>query len=271
MGKQENPEIYCVTGVQGSGKTAFCEEMKKSGDFEVVEKDDELQKFSNENLEEEVKRAMDYKNFSSHQDWFKTIALVGSRVRQRILELISSSHWPGFEELAAMVRGLNGILKADDLKLMELSIEHRILNNTLILLASQKAIKLAAEEALKNKKSVLLADISHIRKPQRLAAVKYLNHHDLNPCLVVVRSTKEHLLHVARARKQIGSTGVWYGRDKLPDFKDLDPVTGDEGWQKVVVVDNQIGQSLSSIHQSLLSGVSCVMEGQQIGFLTPKA
>lgn len=235
----DSPELYCVTGIQGSGKTTFCRALVGTGEFGLVEKDDMLEELVKGDVLDIMTRALRSQNFPNFDLWFREIDKQGAIFRSRMTELVSALSWPGFEAADSLKKTVEDLLRINDnFHLLKVSLEHGFFRGILSLLAQQRAIKEAADLALNMDNRILFADNSLVYKTQRDAALKYLNHRGLDPKLIIVRSTRSRLQSVAQERGRHGCNEVWMGRDKLPDFAKLESVGADEGWRDILVVNN---------------------------------
>lgn len=255
----ERPNLWCVTGLAGSGKSTVCNQFVSSGDIELIERDPILDRAWTKLNIEGIYHVLCRENFKSDKEQRRAKSQFAKELRQKLRSFLAALRWPGFKTATEpLFAAVGPFADYDDEKLLHAYLERDRLYFMLCILVQQQCLRKAADRALKKEKTLLLDDPGFSDENKRTPALAYLRSRGVEPGLLLIRATRERVLEIGRQRRGTQlNQGLWRGRANVHETIDQDVYHAAEGW-KIIVADNtDTPESMvMNIRDRLLSGIS---------------
>lgn len=257
----ERPQVWCVVGANGSGKSSICDALSTEGDdFSNVKRDTLMENLWNE--------------FGGYETFRNALLSCKKSVRRKMLkklkakmrQLVQAHSWEGYAEYPnalAFSKKIESLLRWNDEELVSFySRDEGLLYYLVCMLAQVKGLQKAVEKSQKKTSRVLLEDPSLLNERQFSAARAYCLFQEVEVGLLVVRSTREKIIEVAEERFQSGSTqGLWSGR-AAAGIHQIDRTVSYPAMDKVIVYDNvrTLEDAVNDIRNMIQAEVSSSIE-----------
>ncbi|MEK7672992.1 MAG: AAA family ATPase [Patescibacteria group bacterium] len=260
----EKPNIWCVTGVPGSGKSTLSQQLLETGDFQIVESDEYSRRFYEQMDLPNLERLYNVGNFENYEAYLSQVSRSAGILRKQFEKVFSLANIPGFETAKNNEPYLRLLYEETDLGLINefFTQPRQILSYLSILITKIEALERSVEIAALRRETVLLVDNTLVGAVVRKAVSDYFKAKDINPGLLIVQGVFSRLVETARQRRgEILASGdqVFVDRGNEALIRHYDKYHQKEGWENVLVVRrSSVDEDLDGVRQKLLGQVDLV-------------
>ncbi len=232
----QKPEIWCIGGRQGSGKTTLAQQLAADGSYTHIDRDTELRRLLSLYNEKAFLRVLDLSQYRSVFEWKKAVDQFAGRLRADIRHYIRLLHESKNSNLLGITHVLENILRRDNEHVLQMFSHSQTISATYSIFADLKTLEQAIQVAKRTGQPVLFNNVAFSTQEHRETTVRLLQDHGIDPRLIIVRSTAQRL--VAVARKRLRDPNRILGQANISSLGQFDPYIPSEGWDRVIVVDN---------------------------------
>lgn len=261
----ERPDLWCVAGVPGVGKTTLSNQLLETGQFEVVEHDEYSRQVWEELDAVSLARLHNPGNFKDFREYGQAVKKAAGMLREKFGKILQIVNYPGFENAKRnepYFRFLHGI--RDDHEFLEefFSQAQVLLNHINSLLSHFAAFERSAEIALLKQKTTLLVENTLTGKVIREATLRYFRGKQLSPGLLIMQGQRSRLLETARQRRlQSRGSAIFQDRGDVRFIDSAEDYETNEGWERVLIVDREnVDTGINEIRERLFGQISLPSE-----------